>query len=164
VSNYQDPNDFLFSGGAPVAKFPSIGAIVKGTVTNSEVTQQTDIDQKPKFFDDGNPMRQLVITLQTAERDPSADNDDGLRRLFVKGQMLQAVREALKAAGSKLENGGTLAVQYANDKPSERRGYNDQKIYRAQYQPPAAGSGVNDLLGGNAAQPVPVGVASDDII
>lgn len=147
-------NDFLMGGGgAPSAKFPTIGTTVKGTIVSFETTQQIDFATKlPKKWDDGNPMMQLVVTLQTEERDPDEPDDDGKRRLFVKSQMREAVADAVRAVGGNgLEHGATLAVRYESDKPSQRG--NPTKIYRAQYQRPTAdvgaGSGVSadDLIG-----------------
>jgi hypothetical protein len=157
-----DPNDVLLGGGIPAAKFPTIGTTVKGTVVSSEVTQQTDFATgKPKTWDDGKPMQQVVITLQTIERDPDVADDDGVRKLYVKGQMTNALRDALRAAGARLEVGGTLAVQYVEDEPSATRGFNPKKIYRAQYVAPTLDQ-TNDLLGG---APVPAGgVPADDLI
>ena len=165
MSTTTDANDFLLSGGVPAAKFPTIGTLVKGTIEGSEVTQQTDFTSgAKKFFDNGDPMMQVVITLQTDERDPQVADDDGLRKLYVKGQMQAAVREALRQAGARLERGGTLAVQYVEDKPSEKRGLNPAKQYRAQYQPPTIGA-ANDLLGGGQPAPAPSpGVPANDLI
>jgi hypothetical protein len=147
MSTQTDPNAFLMSGGAPAAKFPTIGTAVKGTVITAEVNQQTDFQsQKPKFYDDGKPMMQLVVTLQTDERDPENSDDDGTRRLFVRGQMLSAVRQAVKVSGGKLEPGGTLAVQYVSDKASDKPGRSPAKMYEAAYKPGAPAS-VDALLG-----------------
>lgn len=150
-----DVNAFLMAGGVPSAKFPSIGTVVKGSIVSSEVNQQTDFTSNtPKFYDDGKPMMQAVITLQTDERDPEIDGDDGLRKLYVRGQMLAAVREAIRAAKADLEVGGILAVQYASDKASDKRGFNPAKQYVAEYQAPAPGTGAaNDLIAGAAAAP-----------
>lgn len=164
-----DPNDFLLSGGVPAAKFPTVGSTVKGTVVSSEVTQQSDYATgAKKFYDNGDPMMQVVITLQTDQHDSDIADDTGLRKLYVKGQMTAALREALRASGARLEVGGTLAVQYVEDKPSEKRGFNPTKVYRAQYQPAAAGA-VNDLLGAPSAQapaaaPAAAGVAPGDLL
>lgn len=151
-----DVNDFILSGGVPAAKFPMIGTVVKGTIVGSDVQQQLDFDTgKPKFFDDGKPMMQAVITLQTDDRDPSIDGDEGLRRVFVRGQMTAAVREALRTAGAKLEVGGTLAVQFTEEKVNPEKPHRKPaKQYVAQYKPPAAGTAAtNDLLGTSSAAP-----------
>jgi hypothetical protein len=151
-----DPNEFLTATGVPSAKFPEIGATVKGVVQHLEVGQQRDFTSgELKTWDDGKPMMQLVVTLATDEHDPTVDNDDGSRRLFVKGQMLQAIRGAVRGANSQLLVGGTLVVKYVADKPAERKGMNPAKQYEAAYKPPVAGQqAANDLLGA-AAGPAP---------
>lgn len=158
MSTTQDANDLLLSGGAPSAKFPTVGTLVKGTIEATAVTQQTDINQNPLTWPNGDPKMQVVITLATDERDPSIDDDDGSRRLFVKGQLTQAVRDALKKANAKLEVGGTLAVKFDHEAPPSKPGFNPQKVYVAQYAPPAQGA-ANDLLGGAPSQP-----AANDLI
>lgn len=142
-----DPNDLLMSGGVPSAKFDMIGTVVKGTVVHSEVTQQTDFQSgQKKTWPSGDPMYQVVVTLQTDQRDPSVEDDDGQRRVFVKGQMQAAVREALRKANAKLEVGGTFAVQYVSDEPASQRGMNPKKVYRAEYVAPSPTAAANDLL------------------
>lgn len=157
-------NDFLLAGGVPSAKFPNVGTLVKGVVVSSEVTQQTTLDGTPKTFDNGDPMRQVVITLQTDERDPSIDGDDGQRKLYVKSQMTAAVREALRNADAKLEVGGVLAVKFDSEEPNKKAGLSPKKVYVAQYKPPAPSTAdANDLLGaGNGAAPATP--AADDLV
>jgi hypothetical protein len=148
-----DVNDFLLGGGVPSAKFPEVGTVVKGTVVKAETSQQTDFTTgEPKTYSDGNPMLQVVVTLQTDERDPEVDNDDGLRKVYVKGQMRKAVGDAVRASGSKLEPGGILAVQFVSEEEPEKRGLNPKKVYRAQYQPAQAAQ-VDEALTGPDAQP-----------
>jgi hypothetical protein len=70
MSTQTDPNAFLMGGGGRSAKFATIGDKIDGEITATEVTQQTDFtDGTPKTWPDGNPMMQLVITLQTDERE-----------------------------------------------------------------------------------------------
>jgi hypothetical protein len=149
-------NDFLMGGGgAPSAKFEAIGRTYKGTIVQSEVRQQTDMKTGELLtWNDGNPKMQAVVTIQTDEHDPTIEDDDGQRRLFIKGQMQQAVRDAVRTAGAaRLEVGGMLAVQYASDGQATQRGFNPPKQYVAQYRPPAIG--VNDLIDGNGHTPAP---------
>lgn len=140
---YKAPSadDFLMGGGgAPTAKFPTPGTTVGGHITEKPtVEQQRDISTgDAKFWSDGNPMMQLVVTVQTTERDPEIEDDDGRRRLFVKGQMKQAIADAVRAVGGKgLEVGGTLTVTYSHDGEVKQRGFNPPKQYRAQYTPAA---------------------------
>lgn len=163
-----DVNDFLMGGGIAAAKFPEIGTVVKGTIVNTEVVQQTDYATgEPKVWSDGKPMMQAVFTLQTDERDAEIDGDTGMRKLYVKGAMQQAVRDAVKQAGaSKIEVGGIIAVQYVADKASEKRGFNPAKQFKAQYKQPAAGvDATNDLLNASSTETASQnGVAAADLI
>lgn len=134
----QDPNAFLMGGGVKGAKFPDqqFGTTVTGTITEPpELRQQRDFDDNSlKFFDDGNPMMQLVVKLQTSERDPADPDDDGVRAVYVKGQLREAVQKAVRAAGAdRLEVGGTLTVRYVRDEPNSRGRGKPKKVYTAQY-------------------------------
>lgn len=141
-----DVDDFLFGSSCPSAKFPEIGTAFKGLILAAEVTQQTDADTgKGKTFESGDPMMQVVITLQTDARDPEIEDDDGRRRLFAKGgkgtdkgkSMRDAIAEAVKKAGTqKLEVGGELAVKYVADGPKTSPTKTAPKLYRAQYTAP----------------------------
>ena len=114
MSNFPSVEQFL-STGAKSAKFPTVGSKVSGSVVASELQQQTEFETGlPKTFNDGNPMLQLVVTIQTAEREDN--NDDGTRRIFAKGQMLAALKAAVKACGSSgLVNGQGITVAYVSD-------------------------------------------------
>lgn len=131
----EDPNEFLMGGGVPAAKFPKVGATVVGKVLRLEQSQQRDFKTSaPLYWDDNQPRMQLVVTLQTEEReDPS---DDGIRKLYVKGRMLAAVRNAVRAAkASGLEKGGTLAVKFYDTEDTKA---GEAKLYTAQYKSPEA--------------------------
>jgi hypothetical protein len=160
TDTHTDIDDFLFGGGgSPAAKFPAPGATVKGTVIRATVQQARDLDNKPKFWDDGNPVKQLVVWLQTEERNPEIEDDDGIRRIFAGGSvkaesksMRAAIMEALRKAGSggrpaRLEPGGTLAVRYVGDGPRnpQRPALNPPKQYVAQYEPPKPGVSADDI-------------------
>ena len=93
-------NDLLMGSGTKSAAFPTIGTEVTGTVASEpKVQQQTDFKTgAPKTFANGDPMQQIVVQLQTDQRDPAVDDDDGVRALYIKSQMLKAIREAVVAA------------------------------------------------------------------
>lgn len=157
MTSTHDVDDFLFGSSCPSAKFPEIGTVVRGTITAAEMAQQTEADtRKPRFFDDGQPMMQLVITLQTEERDREIDDDDGRRRLFAKGgkgtdqgmSMKDAIADAVKKAGQKrIEQGATLAVKYVADGPKPSPTKSAPKLYRAHYTPPVKGVDLDDEFG-----------------
>lgn len=148
MSDTRSADDILMGGGAPTCSFPEIGTMWRGQVLGKEAQQQRDITTgKPKFYDDGNPMMQVVITLQTEVRDPAIEGDDGERRLFVRGAMLAAIKKAVKDVGAKtVEVGGTLAVQYTHD-GEKKPGLNPPKQFTAAYKAPVAAVAVDDLLG-----------------
>lgn len=136
-----DPNNWLMSGGTASAKFPTVGTTVSGEiVAPPTVRPQTDLATgKPKTFDNGDPMLQLVVQVQTTERDPQLGDDDGVRAIYVKGQMQQAVKTAVLAAKAKgLEVGGVLSITYTGDGEAKQRGFSAPKLYSATYTAPTA--------------------------
>lgn len=148
-----DPNQFLMGGGVKSASFPEkqYGTQVGGIIVREpELRQQTDFDDgKPKFYDNGDPMMQIVVHVQTNERDPSNPEDDGVRAFYIKAQMLQAVRTAVRAAGGKgLAQGGHLTIRYERDEPNSRGRGKDKKIYSAQYRLPSPAQAANQALMG----------------
>lgn len=132
-------NDILMSGGVPAAKFKDLNKWVSGTVSGEpEARQASDPDGTPKTFPDGKPMMEVLIDIETDERDPSITGDDGLRRLYVGGKMLAAVRQAVRNAGAPgVKPGGQLAVRWVGEEPPKVRGHNPAKLYEAMYKPPA---------------------------
>lgn len=137
---------FLEGQGGRSARFPNIGDQVWGEVVNARVVQQTDFDSGALlFWDDGNPRMQLVITLATQEQED--DEDDGVRRVYARGQMATAIAKAVRATGAKLRPGGQLVVRYTQDGPApSRKGMSPPKIYFAKYEPPEPGAlGAQDL-------------------
>jgi hypothetical protein len=136
MTNYADPNAFLMGGGAKSAKFDNEGDKVVGTILDMQVKQQTDIKTgSPRTWDNGDPMMQLVVTLQTDARDD--EDDDGQRTLYVKGQMQRAVQDAVRKAGARgLAEGGRLGVKFVSTAEPKQRGFNGAKQYAAQYEAP----------------------------
>lgn len=147
-----DANTLLMGGGVTSAKFPTIGTTVTGQIVRPpEARQQTDIkDGTPLTFANGDPRMQVVVQLQTTERDPQDGEDDGIRGLYIKGNMLNAVREAVRKVGAKgLETGGTLSVTYTGDGERKNKAFDPPKLYAATYLPPKAAA-ANDVLMGQA--------------
>ncbi|AXQ53081.1 hypothetical protein SEA_RANDO14_61 [Mycobacterium phage Rando14] len=127
---------FLAGGGAPTAKFPSYGTRNGGRIiAEPTVEQQRDYDTgKPLTYEDGNPKLQMVVTIQTDQRDPSIKDDDGVRRLFVRSGMRAAVQRAVQAAKvDYLAVGGELWVEYTHDDGRAKQ-------YTATYTPPNEGA------------------------
>jgi len=144
----EDGMDLLL-GGAPAAKFPEVGTVIKGKVLSQKKQQSKDLGTgELKTWDDGSPMYEIVFTLATEARDPAVEDDDGTRRLFARGQMLKAIGDALrKARWSSALVGGTLGVKYARDGEATRRGFNAPKVYVAMFEPPAAADEFDAMAG-----------------
>jgi hypothetical protein len=124
----------FFSGKrSTAAKFPEVGSTVDGVIIKVHPPeQQTD-------YETGTPLpgkMQVRIELQTRQRDPDIDDDDGIRTLYVKGWMTGAVADALRAAGSKEPiKGARLVVTRIEDGPSSRPGMQGPYHFTATYSP-----------------------------
>lgn len=147
--------DDLLSGSGAKAFFNAdsqIGASVTGVVDLVETVQAHDFQSKqPAFWNDGRPQMQIHIVLQTTLRDPSVDDDDGRRSLWIKGWgiQLKAFREACKqAGGNPPKNGDTMTATFSG---LGERGNAPQapKVYEYRIVP---ANGVNALV--NPQQPV----------
>jgi hypothetical protein len=137
-----DANDILMgSGGAPAAKFPTVGTVVTGTViAEPRATQQVNFRTKaPETWKDGSPKMQVVVKLATNLRDPEKADDNGERDLYIKGKNLtDAIRQAVRQSGANgIHTGGVLTVQYIGDGPTDPNADVAPKLYAASYQPPA---------------------------
>lgn len=133
-----DADAFLMGAGGRSAKFTNYGDRVWGVVMGQQTRQQTDFKSKAKkYWDDGNPMLELVVTLLSEEH--LDDNDDGLRRLYISGQMQRAVADAVRKSGAPgLRDGGKLLVQYTGEGEAQG-GLNPPKLYFAKYEAPSIG-------------------------
>lgn len=159
-----DANTILMGGGVPSAKFETVGASARGTVDNITASQQTDFTTGELLtWPNGDPRMQVLVDLATEQRDPAVADDDGRRRLYIKGKNLTAaVREAVRKAGAKgLEVGGLLTVTYIGDGTQEKRGINAPKLYEASYRPPDHAAAANAALG--LAEPAATPPAAPDL-
>jgi len=141
-----DVNEFLAGSGVPSFKFEKIGDSVDGIVTRAEVRQQTDFETGQLVtWDDGTPKMQLIVDLQTTLFDENISGDDGLRRIYLRNNALTAVRQAVKAAGGRLETGGALSVKYVKDGEPPKKGFHGPKLFEAEYKAGATGVDVDAL-------------------
>lgn len=101
--NNVDALNEAFAGGtrwAITGETPN-GEEVGGTILSAEVQQVRDFDtQEPQFWQDGNPMNEVVIEVQTDLRD--GENDRGIRAHHVKtwGDQAKELKRALREAGA----------------------------------------------------------------
>jgi len=133
-----DIDQLLGGPGAPNA-FPEgtpVGTKISGRITNASTRRQTTMAGEPLFWGDGSPRMELIVTLATP---------DGDRRLFAKGNMLRAIKGAVKASGAKLLIDGTLEVTRTGKDEPKNPGFKGAWTYEASYVPPAPGIDVKDL-------------------
>ena len=120
-------DDVLSGGGGATAftKDTPAGTTIGGPIVDAMVRQIKDIaDDKPKFWDDGRPQEQIVIRVQTDQRNDK--DDDGIRALYIKtwGVWKAALLESVQAAGfgkvsEALAPGNYFSDTYTGDKPAE---------------------------------------------
>lgn len=127
------------------------GDSVTGVIEKIETTQVNDFQTKqPAYWNDGRPKEQIHVIIQTQLRDPSVDDDDGRRSLWIKGWgiQLKAFREACRQAGVKIPKpGDTITERFVGLGP---RGDAPQppKVFEFHIEP---ASSVNNLV--NDSQP-----------
>ena len=160
MTQNRDANSILMGGGgAPRAKFTNHGDTVTGRITAiSEPYQEREYDQNnpgggaPKFYPkSGDPIMTFNVDLATTERDPSVEDDDGTRRVYMDGRRIKdAVRAGIRNAGaSGLEIGGQLTIAYVGDEvPGDAR---SGKKYQVTYVSAANTA----LMGGQTPAPAP---------
>ena len=151
AANLPSPEDFLMGGGILSCQFPTMGYSYEGTISKMETTLQRDYDDPSKVltWNDGTPRKQLRVELTGTgstqkwdgdlEQWVDVEDDDGTRALYVRNQMAQAFRDAVRKSGAKKpEVGGYLKVTYVKNGPRKEgsRG-KPPKHYAVEYLPPS---------------------------
>jgi hypothetical protein len=125
----QDPFAQFLTGGLTAAKWPQLGFVVEGTVKGAALRQQTNYDTGAlEFWTDGSPRMQLVVDLQSTPTgitwkglhnvQHAVPNDDGMRAVYVKGNLQRAVTKALRDANAQFEMGGHMRIERTQDIPN----------------------------------------------
>lgn len=118
-----DPFMAASGGGHPAIKF-ELNDTVTGIVTDISEKNDTKPDGTVNVWANGEPVKMWIFTL---------DVDGELRSLFVRGNMVKAIREAAAAAGVPSMVGQKLTVQHhalGDTKP----GKSPAKLYRAKVE------------------------------
>lgn len=130
-NDYEDPFD---SEKVPSLSFKDvqIGHSYTGTVVKrAELVQSRDYETgDPATWPDGKPKMSAVVTVEI---------DSERRSVWAQkpSSMFAALAEAQRAAGVKIEPGGTLTVRLVGEKPHENKRFNAIKQYSVTYTPPA---------------------------
>jgi hypothetical protein len=134
-----EANGWLMGSSVPSCSFLNLGDEHHGQIMAVEMGQQRDpANNKPKTWDDGSPMMQMIITLQTDERDQQAENDSGVRKLYVGSKgMREALSTAVKKSGAGgVGIGGKLGMKFLREGEATNRAFNPPKEYVARYEAP----------------------------
>lgn len=124
------------------------GATVSGIIDLIEKTQYRDYNTKqPGYWNDGKPMEQIHIILQTQLRDPSVDDDDGRRSIWIKGWgvQLNAFRTGMRLAGIQHapRKGDRMTATFVGADPKSKNPQNPAKLYEFVFEP---ANSVNGLI------------------
>lgn len=152
MTHPQDGNELLMSGGIKSAGFQILGDTVVGTIIDQpkQVQMTKYKSDELDYWPSGDPKMQIVVTIQTDERDPADPTDDGRRRLFITPRMMKPTREAVLRAGVKgLAIGGRLAERWVS---GSGEGAGNAREFAAEYAPPVVDPG--SLLGPATAPPI----------
>lgn len=117
------------------------GTSITGTIVNVTTMQVTDyITKQPKTWDNGDPMLQAVVTIQTSLKDDAEDN--GMRAIYIKlwGQQNRALGDAVRKTGrtrasEALTIGSTFTATFTSTAPSKMG--SPTKLYEYNIQPAA---------------------------
>jgi hypothetical protein len=151
MSNFDEANALLMGSGGAAVKFDNVGDTVVGHVVDAQPRQDVDFRTKlPSTWEDGRPKMILVVTLQTDEQD--SDEDDGMRKVYARGAMLQAINAAVRRAGVRgLAYGGKLGIKFTGTEPTNMG--SPKKLYSAKYEPPVEMVSIPDDNGDDSELP-----------
>lgn len=148
-----------FFGGAPGLSWPKAdqnhvysdtrlrGVARGGVIVDEPVVQQMTAmgTGEPLWWDRERTRakNQMIVTLLCDgrgkgldERDPQNPSDQGRRRLYIRGYMVAAIRDALQKAGAEgLRLGGELYVAWVNEQPSKTANFDPARLWAAEYTP-----------------------------
>ncbi len=138
------------SAGGPLTEKPTVRAVT--AMGSGEV----------RTFADGSPMEQYVLTVQTDDRDATNPDDDGRRRIYVKGHNKKRFKAAVKAAGLKtLSAGDTVRVKYVREEPIPGSSFTT-KIHEYEISGGPNAVRLSDAAKAAAATPAPLAKREDD--
>lgn len=119
-----DADSLTLGGGIKSVSLPNIGDSIEGYIIAKDVVQEKEYSNDPsdppkyKTFDDGSPIPQLVLTLQTTLREDT--DDDGKRKVYFKRDWRKELSRVLRDAGEKtIPIGGWVRLLRDRDEPGK---------------------------------------------
>ena len=116
-----DPFKAGSGSGLPAIVFTNVGDTVTGEVKSIAVEQDKQPDGTLKTWPDGKPMALYIFTMEV---------DGEEMRLFVRGNMVTAIREA---AGSRSTIGHMLTVKHYG-LGEAKKGFSPAKLFKAKVE------------------------------
>lgn len=138
----KDAQDEFLGGGGLVLKFAEIGDNYTMQVTEEpDVVPIRDYDDDSIIltWPDGREKKQMIIYGQLTEESEGWSDDEedtGERRLYVKGYMAGALKDALrKAKARKVTPGGELYVEFSEEGEPKNRKFQPPKLFEMEWTP-----------------------------
>lgn len=132
--------DDLFEGsgkGPATAKLSQIGDVAQGIIFKRQRLQEQDDDGNVVLNDWGKPKPLVVLWIATSLRDPEVEDDDGARRLWLKGNGLWTLQNFIRENGLKAPQvGGKVKVWVESLKPNTNPKRKPMKVHGAMYADP----------------------------
>lgn len=125
-----DLDEFMGGGSQslPAFKFAAVGDTVSGQILDGTKLEDRRPDGTTVTWDDGSPKFVWVFQLDTTG-DGVADTS-----LWVRGNMVKALKEAMSAAGLKPSDRPKITVKH-HELGETRKGYSPAKLYKAKVEP-----------------------------
>jgi hypothetical protein len=135
-----------------------MGDQISGLVVSAGKEQQRDFDSGDLMeWDNGDPRMESVIVMETDERDPEEEDDDGKRALHLRGGNYEtaegsgaagekALLEAIQKSGLRCAAGVTITAKITGMAKPTGRGRNPAKLWTMKLEKAAAGIDEGDLF------------------
>jgi len=132
-------DDFLStSNSLPAVSFRDVGDRAEGVITNTRKLEDRDMDGELRTWPNGDPKHVWVFDLDTA---------DGAVAVWVRGNMVTAIKEAAAKAKVSTMIGSKLTIEHHALGEPAKKDYNTPKLYRAKMEAgQAASDGDGDWL------------------
>lgn len=134
--------DQIDSQSSKGAKFENPGDTVSGIIENvsaAQVNVYDSVNQKPTnqpdYWNDGSPKLQVLVTVDTGMRDPTVEDDDGRRTIYIKGwggqrrAWIEAIRRAGIRKASEIKPGDRFTAKFVGYDPQSKNPNNPAKMY-----------------------------------
>lgn len=133
-------DDFMAASSYPAVEFKNVGDM--RTIVVREVHKKIDIDMdtdKPKTWPNGDPVHVFQF---------NGESDGETKSLWVRGNLVKAVREAVAAAGLATVIDAKLTIKFDDLGTPPKRGLNAPKLFKVKAEaaapPPADDPFAND--------------------